>query len=293
LSKAHMIACVVLYLCSTAVVISQKAPDSSPLLQNSSQASSLDLSSFTRIFGSEDREVPLPSSGGFDNRKDVSALQEIIDYLNTVKVSTWNGMKAEGIFEDSNDVSGNAALTLGRTDQYRLDITLPNGTRSTRIDGYVGSTLQEDGKKLSWSAASAVGGIVAFPRLFATTLGYTATAIVDRGFVTIGQTRLHRISILEPASADSSVAEHGEMTVTDFYFDAKTHLLKMSAATPQVTSSDAERYLVVATYDDYSQVGQMLLPFKVSRTMNGQRQWSLQLTNANLAPATDSSYFTF
>jgi hypothetical protein len=278
-----------LCLCSAAIAVGQQAlPD-----ENASQFSRTDPSYLTRIFGPEDRDVPLPSSEGLGGRKDVSALQEIIDFLNTVKVSTWTGMRAQGVFTDFNDVGSIAEFTLGSTTQYRLDITTARGTRSTRIDRFAGSTRQEDGTRFNWSAASAAGGFVAYPRLFATTLGYTATAIVDLGFVTVGQARLHRIAILEPASADQSTAEHSVVTVADFYFDSTTHLLKMSSCALQIAPSDPQRYMMVMTYDDYRKVGPMLLPFKVSQTMNGQRQWSLQLTDVSLAPAADPSYFRF
>jgi hypothetical protein len=66
-----------------------------------------------------------------------------------------------------------------------------------------------------------------------------------------------------------------------------------SAAQVQVSSEDRSRYVEVVTYSDYRSVGTSMIPFKIHQSLNGQPQWTLQLTSVELSPDNTDSDFYF
>jgi hypothetical protein len=274
-----------------AVICGQQESAPSEAVQESS--SSPEMNRFTRILGLEDRTVPRPSSENIAGRKDATALKVIADFQNAVNITTWKGMQAGATFENSNEERSSASIALGSAGQSRLDVRSSSGMRSTRTDGYLGSTIWEDGSQSSLPPDAVKSGLAAFTRLFDSLLAVASSAIVDRGTLTIDQNTLHRITLLEKTTSDTTLAESGVVIVTDVYFDTTTHLLKMSASSVHLTPSDLQTYMIVTSYSDYRKVEDCLIPFNYSQSLNGQHQWSLQLSDVNLNPNIDSSYFTF
>lgn len=248
---------------------------------------------FTRINGPEDSGIPLPLIESAGHPKDASAIQELIEYLNAVGAMQWKGMQANGALLQSNGDGGNARLTIGISDQARLDVATASGTRSTRIDGSIGMTIEADGKRFPLPPATAKAGVVAFTRLFLADFGKIASAIIDRGQVAIDGETLHRITVEEPVLFNGVPAASHIASVTDLYFDPAKHLLRISASLVQVGSADCERYLIVNRYSDYQSDGIMLMPHNIRQTLNGQQQWILQLTEFDLQSPSDPSYFQF
>lgn len=98
---------------------------------------------------------------------------------------------------------------------------------------------------------------------------------------------------MELASSEDPASEKGNIGVLDLYFDSTSHLLLKSADYVQLDTSDRQHYVRVVTYGDYREVDQTLIPHQYSQTLNGQKQWTLQLAEVHLSPATDASYFQF
>lgn len=261
--------------------------------QQQSSSSSLSPSIFTRIYGPQDSDIPLPVIGSATGQKDASALQAMIDYLNAVGVTSWAGMQATGTYSQSNGLSGTASLSIGTSDQFRLDLSTSSGTRSTRIDGNFGMMVEADASQFPIPPYAAKIGIVGFARLFSPDVGTTASAIIDQGLVSIAGVSLHRITVEEAVLVNAVPIGSGTPSVTDFYFDPSSHLLKISTAFVQLNSTDRGRYLVVVRYDGYQSAGTLSLPHSIQQTINGQPQWALNLTDIALNPVFDPSYFQF
>lgn len=250
-------------------------------------------SDLTRVYGAEDQTVPVPTLVGTLGQKDAAALQELIDYLKAVNIVKWQGMQASGTLIDGSGQSERATLTVLNGDNFRLDVETPHGERSTRISGTYGKTLEADGKSYFLPATTAQAGLLAFPKLLVSTFPRASTSFIDRGQVAIAGQSLHRITLEEPAISNGSTPNLNEISVTDLYFDPTTHLLMKSASSVQLDSADREYYLIVLTYGDYGTVQGGLIPSRYSQSLNGQRQWTLQLNTPNLQPSVDSSYFHF
>lgn len=251
---------------------------------------------FTRIYGAEDTDVPVPKSSGTLGQKDAAALQVVIDFLKATNGAAWSGMQASGTLtapSGGSESQNSATLTIHGENAFRLDVNAAEGQRSIRIRGLVGQILESDGKKHSLPPVTARMGLFAFPLLMDSSFPTNQTAVLDRGSISVNGAILHRITVERPLFAKKEASQGGQTAVVDLYFDPSTHLLVKSVASVQLDSTDRERYVQAVTYSDYRKVGTILLPFSYSQTLNGQPQWSLQLTQVQLNPSIDISYFQF
>ena len=248
---------------------------------------------FTRIYGSEDQTVPMPGFVGTLGQKDAGALQERLDYLKAVNILDWKGMQASGTLTDDSGNTNQATLAILNADHSRLDVQTPNGERSARISGIYGATLEADGKSFFMPPATAKAGLLAFPRLLIATFPSSNTALIDRGLVQVGTQSLHRLTLEESIFSDVTIADGRDINVTDLYFDPSTHLLLKSAAAVQLDSADRERYLIVISYSNYQGVQGSLVPCTYRQSLNGQQQWTLQISTPDLQPSFAPNYFHF
>ena len=248
---------------------------------------------FTRIYGSQDTDVPIPQLVLPLGRQDAGALQELAAYRKAANITSWNGMQASGTFTNSAGVSNPARLTILNGDHFRLDVQMEKGTRSTRISGNSGKTTEIGGKSYGLPSLTARTGLLAFPKLLLSGFPSANISLIDRGQVRIGGQACHAITAEEAASLDDSVKSSREIAVTDLYFDSSSHLLVESASTVQVDSRDRELYLMVTKYGDYQRIGESLIPLTYSQTLNGQPQWTLQVNSPDLQPSIDETYFRF
>jgi hypothetical protein len=266
-----------------------------PPFFSSAQVKSPPPSQPTRIFGKEDKDV-LPPAASFPlGRKDDTALQLLASFITQNNLSNWPGIQADGIFTDS--VSSNpAVLTILKDNQCRLDVTDPRGIRSIRIHGPSGTIQESNGSKHTLPAATASAGIFVLPQLVAQ-LAETTTSVIDGGLVTVDGNPLHRITFEMPAisSQDSvaAIATRENVSLVDLYFDPGTHQLLKSVASVRLDSKDRAYYLQAITYGDYRKVDGVMIPHSFTQTLNGQRQWTLQLTNPRISPVVNSSSFHF
>ena len=252
---------------------------------------------FTRIYGPEDQSVPTPTFVGAIGQQDAASIQEIRSFQSVAAASSWAGMQATGNFTDSLGNQDEATLTIAGSSNARLDVATPLGGQSTRISGPYGSIREINGSIHTLPPATALGGILAFPRLLSSNFPGPMAIVVDRGEVLVNGASLHRITIEAPAFPSSSTSlrfnSNHNPNITDFYFDPASHLLIKSASYAQLDTADPARYLIVITYGDYQTVGKALIPLNVFETVNGQRQWTLHLSSPSPLPAVDPSYFNF
>ena len=124
-----------------------------PLFALTLAASVLGQSQFTRIYGPEDQDVPLPQFVSVTGAKNPTALQAIQSFLTAVNATTWPGIQATGTFASGGNQQATpeaATLTISGGDDFRLDISTPNGTTSIRIHGQYEEVETPDGKKRSF-----------------------------------------------------------------------------------------------------------------------------------------------
>ena len=140
---------------------------------------------------------------------------------------------------------------------------------------------------------TAMAGIFPFemPRLASFTA--SSASIFDRGIVAFGGAQLHRISFERASTGTNPITKSPNTSVMDFYFDPTSHLLKASAVSVPIDRVHSAKVLLVVVYDDYRRVGDCMMPFRFTETMEGQPYRMLQLSDVQPNVALDSTQFEF
>lgn len=252
---------------------------------------------FTQILGSTDQGIVFPQKTALLARQDPGALQEILAFRRAISLGSWMDMKATGQLTSTaigSSAPENATLWIRDHHGYRLDIQKPKGLSSVRMDGAYGAVQHQDGRMKAMDARDAVAGLLAFPDLMEANFPAPNVMLIDQGMATVDGTTLHRITVEKPWPGDPVDAKGNLLTtVTDFYFNPQTHLLRKSAHGVLGSKPSPEQFLEVITYGNYQVADGMQVPSQYRETLNGQILWTLQLTQIQLNLGLPQSDFHF
>jgi hypothetical protein len=251
----------------------------------------------TRVYGPEDRDVPMPSTGIVASTSDQAAQGLLQSYLQAAGAGQWQGIQATGTITYAGNEAppqGSATLTITRDGLTRLDVTNSLGNTSLRIRGAGGAFQDVSGKQHRLPPRNARAGLLAYVSLlspgFATEQGLHLAA----GTLQLDGRSLSKLSVMRPvAERQASSRAQGDVIVTDIYFSPDTHLPYKSVDLVGALDLSPQRYVRVITYEDYREVEGVQLPFRYTETINGQRSWVLQLTTAQPQTQNDPAYFVF
>jgi hypothetical protein len=265
-------------------------------------AATLALSAFT--FGQStkrnspgplDADIVIPTTSGVLGQKDAGALTELASHRTAVGSNPWIGMQGTGTitYATQDSPAYDATLSNLSADRFRLDAQTTKGETSIRINGTVGKIQGSDGKISIIPSDTASLKLFAFELPRALDFSGPKVSLLDRGIVSVGDTRLHRITFEFPSSIRNPVDKLQQTNVIDLYLDPESHLLIKSASLILLADSRPTRFLSVVTYSDYRKVGASLIPFRYSETLEGQQCRTLQLSDVQLNPTLNSTYFDF
>jgi hypothetical protein len=242
-----------------------------------------------------DTDVAVPKAAGALGRQDAAALKEITEHLATVGSALWLGMQGTGkiVYGAKDPTTFSATLSMMGGDQFRLDAQTHKGEMSLRIHGPVGKIQGTGGPAETIPPETAAAGI--FPFGLVRTLHFPGreTSLIDHGLTTVAGVQLHRITVETPSVGRDPVTKSRRTIAIDLYFDPASHLLAKSVSSSSIADGRNAKFLRVVTYSDYRKVGAAMVPFRYSESMDGQQYWVLQLSDAQLNPALDATYFQF
>jgi hypothetical protein len=245
--------------------------------------------------GSLDAGVAIPNATGALGKQDAGALREITEHLAIVGSAPWLGMQGTGqvVYGAEDPTAYSATLSMIGSDQFRLDAQTNKGEMSLRIHGPVGKIQGTGGPAETIPPETATAGI--FPFGLVRTLHFPAreTSLTDLGLTTIGGVQLHRITVETPSVGRDPVTKARRTIAIDLYFDPATHLLAKSASSSFTAVGHSAKFLRVVTYSDYRKVGTAMVPFRYDESMDGQQYWVLKLSDVQLNPSLDATYFQF
>jgi hypothetical protein len=249
-------------------------------------------SSTSRGGGPLDSDVVEPKAKGVLGLQDAPALTEVLNHLKVVGANPWIGMQGTGqiTYGDTDSTSFPATLSILGNSGFRLDSQAAQGPISIRIFNKVGKIQEANGSIHFLPPDTAASGIFQFqlPRL--AKFPVPSASLTDRGLVSVNGAQLHRLTFEAPSGATGT---HGAHTVvTDLYFDPTTHLMAKSANSIHLNGI-GNSFLRVISYSDYRPVGGVMIPFLYTQTLDGQKQWTLQLTEVKLNPALSATFFQF
>jgi hypothetical protein len=251
-------------------------------------------SSASGASGELDRGIPVPDVKGPPGKKDILAVNEILAHLGAVG-NAWTGMQGKGkiTYGPTDATAYDATLSNLGGDKFRLDAQTKHGAMSIRIHGGVGKIKSGDGIFSSMPFDTAMAGIFPFERARLTNFPGPSGSLIDCGVTTIGGTELHRITLEVATLGRNPVTKSREAIATDLYFDPTSHLLVKSSTASAIADGRNVKFLFVVTYSDYRKVGNSMVPFRYTETMNGEPYWTLQLSDVQMNSEVPSTFFEF
>lgn len=241
-----------------------------------------------------DAGITRPVITGVLGRVDADALKEVTVHLAATGAAPWKGMQGTGVIVYAQEkTSYPATLSMLGTDRFRLDAQTSKGETSIRINGLVGKIGGPGGTPFTMPPDTAAAGIFPFQMVRAAHFPGKRTTLVDHEPVTANGTQLHRISVERPTIGSNPATKSAQTIAIDFYFDPLTNLLVKSASFQAAADGHSASFLRVVTYSDYRRVGTSMIPFHYSESMDGELYWTLRLTDVQLNPTFDTTYFQF
>lgn len=235
---------------------------------------------------------PAPLPTGVLGVKQQLALDEINAHIHAVSANGWQDLEGTGTLTFPAGDAHSASLYLLRSAHSRLDIVMDSGTRSLRLRGSVGSFQDEHGNQGSLLPGTNRAGIVAFPRVWFDAATSPLTSLYDQGpYTGTGQT-LHRITLEYSLSLSTSFFG-GPTVATDLYFDPNTHLLLYSVDALSFSSSPNQTFSRITSYGGYQAFNGVLIPSTIGQSLNGQLEWTLQLSQVTTDTNPPVSTFAF
>ncbi len=247
-----------------------------------------------RNHGGMDEDFPVPSLTQLPSQPaSATGIAELQIYAQKVGTSAWRGMQATGTMTYANAPDPlPTTLTMLPGNRARMVVTTSKGDTVTCTNGAFGHAQQAGGRDAGLPALATAAGIAPFDLPGMAALSPSGYSIVDRGATTLENQSLHRISIetvLQDRDAGAGADSH---SVTDFYFDSETHLLRKSASVTLVPGAGRHRFVRVLTYANYKTSGAILIPTLISETLDGRATWSLQLNTIDTAtPIANTAVF--
>lgn len=248
--------------------------------------------------GTLDATVQAPLTSVQPGRKDAAALQELVNYVKVVGFTDWKSASGRGKMvrrSSDQDQTYLADMYILGVDSIRLDVHTDKGVESLTYARRLGQMISADGQKSSISTSAARNGLTTFLSIRTIELLQAdATSIIDGGMFSIDSRSMHRISIAFPVYplAHNPVFKK-DQTIIDCYFDPQSHLLIKTAVWISENNSGPKTLLEITSFGDYRNVGGIMIPFAFQQTINGQKLWSLQLTDVRRDSGVDQSLFQF
>jgi hypothetical protein len=240
----------------------------------------------------QEQGFPLPSTTGTLGNKDAGAIAEIKAHLLVVSATGWRGLEGTGTLTYPDGDAHSALLYLRGSKYSRLDITMDSGTRSLRVSGFAGRFQDEKGNPGVLPPATSSAGIVAFSRIWAEAATSSRISLYDQGIYTSSTQSLHRITIEYPLDAEGGSSFSKKTAATDLYFDPNTHLLLFSVDSFSV-STMRRPLTLVTSYGNYQPFEGVSVPTTIKQALNGQDQWTLQLSQVTINTNSPTSTFSF
>jgi hypothetical protein len=251
----------------------------------------------TRVYGPEDRDVPLPAERVTASVSDQTAQALLQAYLQAAGAPQWQGIQATGTITYAGNEAppqGSATLTITREGYTRLDVTNSSGDTSVRICGPTGGFQDINGNVHRLPLRNARVGLFAYPYLLSPRLANQRGLAFQSGPSQLGGSAFDKLSLSRPMIERPAPAPNRNgFVTTDLYLSPETRLIYKSVDLVEALDPSPQRYVRVVTYEDYRSIGGVQIPFRYTETINGVRSWVLQLTTAQPEAQSDPSYFTF
>jgi len=246
-------------------------------------------SSVPAFYRTQARQSPVPQALTLVQACEVAlggtqALSAVADYTET---GTITYQTAGGTLEGKVTTQGKSL------EQLRLQVLLPEGTRTIRITGMAGSLTNEAGQTigLPYSNLMNAGGLT-FPGMRIASLAANSSATLQYvGSVPFADGQAHQIHVVPPLAPDLmppvGALDFGSF---DLYIDPTTFQL-VGFSDLVWTPNNSQPLRRELRYSNYQSANGLTVPFRISEIVNGQLNWSISITSLSLNTNPDDSIF--
>lgn len=210
----------------------------------------------------------------------VNVLHQVRDFVATgTIVYNWGGK----------EVSGKAVVRGRGSDQFRLDASLPTGTRSWFVSHGSGELKEVDGTVSSIPYHNAINrSALIFPAMkIAVALEDPGSTVSDEGTVQVGGQQFFEVCV-EPRLASARLSQSAS---AQYFIDP--HSFEIVGVHDQThPKENALKNIPHAVYySDFHTVDGISVPFSITETMYVNRIWSLHLDHIQFnAGLTDTDF---
>jgi hypothetical protein len=238
----------------------------------------------------EAQALPAPPVTGVLGVKDAAAVEEIAAFMQASSSTGWHDLEASGMLTFPSGDQHAATLWLVGDLESRLDIETDTGVRSVRLTKSSGRLRDERGNQVPFLPETSSRGILPLSKLWAGVAPSRDTSLHDQGLFTESGQNLHRITMEYPYIHEGGF--HPTVSA-DLYFDPATHLLVLSVEDVRFVQSSYRLFRRVTSYSNYQAIGPIILPTTIQQTIDGQIQWTLQISQATTNTNPPDSTFSF
>lgn len=185
-------------------------------------------------------------------------------------------------FWAAKEVSGPATVKGRGHNQFRLNVNLPEGTRSLALNRSTGALKEAAGSLKEIPLHNTINvGILTYPYLsLAAALNDPLTLVSYVGAESLAGRQVHRVRVQrrfpQETDPDGTLAR---LCTTDYFVDAQTYLV---TKTLDMTHSDddlREDFTREIEFENYAVIQGVNIPTLVREKIIGQTVWELRLTN--------------
>ncbi len=178
-------------------------------------------------------------------------------------------------------------------DQYRVDASLAQGTRSHAVSHGQGALRDTDGTLKAIPYHNTINtGILTFPYPgILARLNDPTTSITYVALVSIGGRQYHRVRVQRQFVQDTN-GTLSRLTTTDYFIDAQTYLVFKALDRTHPVGTFTRDYTHEMYFDNYTAVSSVSVPMFVREKVAGQTIWELRLSSASFNVGLTDADFT-
>lgn len=177
---------------------------------------------------------------------------------------------------------------------FRLDASLPNGTRTLAVSGYSAVLITPDGNQTSLGSYNQMtAGSMTIPYVrIAAVLGDTTTSISYVGTAAFNGGLAIQVHFVPNNPYFSSVSSLASLGTFDLYFDPLSSLVIGLTETGYSESNFTITYIHEIDFSNYQPLGNIVAPYTITEKIAGQTTWSTTLTSISVNNGLTASIFT-
>jgi hypothetical protein len=242
-----------------------------------------------------------PDSRARGSSKDSASLDELRVHRSSLGGAPLRDMEARGTMTfawEHNAVEHGISLQIFGSDYYRLDVE-DAPYASIRVSP-VGSGIQKAGNAPQpFNSENIFGGYLTLARIRDDLSSRSDISLTDIGDSNVDNISTHEISMHAALHKGAQLNPSGRgmvpvpMTATNLYLSKTSHLLIKTSTSAAAVGRSGSTLLVEDRFDDYRQVGGVMVPFKMTETVGGSVVFAMQFSDVKINQGISDTAFHF